>query len=174
MKKYSKYILSIVLLLNVILAGYFLLNQFFLRKSRNLSLPNSVITENETIKNLFTFLREKSANEQIGVVLLSSETTLCSQYSIVDLIKDTKLNDPKLKFYILFPSKIGDQEISNFKSNLNLENEILRMNSDLNKHWEDIQNKYKIPATVMVSNHGKIYTSQDIPELKGIIKSFAD
>lgn len=164
MKKFYKITLFSLILLNLALATYAIHNWQNKRSLQKL-IPTSELISNEIIKSQMQKQIEKSANSQAVIALITSKTTICKRNTIVELLKKLKAKSPNTVISILLPKDTSEQEISNFKNNLEVNFDVNRQEEELSNYWEPLAEKYEALGVVVSAKGQEIFASQNFLEL---------
>jgi hypothetical protein len=167
----SSYIYWALLVINLVIAAYFI-NGWLFANPAVAPIPSSLVTENPAIRSEALRLVEISADKPIVAALASSRASICVENKIVDFFKLMRSEKPEVRLFILFPASFSDQDISTFKENLSLDFDVLRMNPDLESTWEEISRDYKSEAIMIAGNKETLIASQNLSDVKQFIDSY--
>ena len=167
----QKVTLSILLILNIVLAGYVLSNHI-LKSGSNKIVPVSLLTENEIIKNRVNTLLGQKQNKQIAIALLTTASTSCSTGKIVKIFKEAAEKSQNSKFILLLPNQFSQQDIENFKSNLKVNFEVEKADEELSSFWIPLATEYEAKGIVILSDDGRLTAFQDTKEIERRLATF--
>jgi hypothetical protein len=169
-KRVYKITLPILILINLALAVY-AVNNWQNKKSTNKAIPTFNLTNNELIKSYLRDLTEKSTNKQAVVALISVKSSNCKNLSIVDLLKQVKTKSPNTVLRIVLPKEFSDQDLTNFKSNLEVDFEVVREDEKLSAFWQPLAEKYNALGVIIIAKGQELFASQNVAEIQNQIKS---
>lgn len=174
MKKYSNSFYWVMLVLNIIFAGYLVSGWLFAKSAAPPVpvIPAELLTENSTVRTEMLKLSESSGNRPVAAALVSSKGGLCAENKIVDLFRTTRAEKPDVKLYILFSRTVTDEEIATFRDNFKLDFDVMRMTPELNDHWEQVSQKYDTPEIVILNDGKTLVASKNLPEIKKTLDSY--
>lgn len=172
MKKYSNSFYWVMLVLNIIFAGYLVSGWLFAKSAAVTVIPAKLLTENSTVRTEMLKLSESSGNRPTAVALVSSKGGLCAENKIVDLFRTTRAEKPNVKLYILFSRTVTDEEIATFRDNFKLDFDVMRMTPELDDHWEQVSQKYETPEIVILNDGNNLVASKNLAEIKKAINSY--
>jgi hypothetical protein len=173
MKKYSNSFYWVMLVLNIIFAGYLVSGWLFAKPAAAVNvIPAELLTENSTVRAEMLKLSESSGNRPSAVALVSSKGGLCAENKIVDLFRTVRTEKPNVKLYILFSRTVTDEEIATFRENFKLDFDVMRMTPDLNDHWEQVSQKYETPEIVILNDGNNLVASKNLAEIKKAVNSY--
>lgn len=171
MGKYSNYFYSAMLVVNIIFACYFI-NRWVSAKPTAQILPSDLVTENSSVKAEILKLTGSPDNKQFVIALTSSRASICADNKLADFFRTTHSKRPDLELYGLFSKNTSDQDISNFRNNLGLVFEAVKMDSELDDYWEHISQKYETPTIIILKNRNGLFASQNISELRKALEIY--
>ncbi|MFV0387608.1 MAG: hypothetical protein ACK5NT_02540 [Pyrinomonadaceae bacterium] len=169
MKLSYKVTLLVLFLANIGLAAFAFTN-WSTNKTNTHSIPITEFSRNELIKSRLQLLTEKSSDNQAVVALLGSKSTFCVRGKVVKLLKEVQKKSRNSSLSIILPEETTDQEVANFKSNLDIDFEVIKADKDLNNFWQPLSEKYNATGVVIIARAQDIFVSQSLTEIK---KQFA-
>lgn len=122
----------------------------------------------------------KSAKTRSGkavFVLFSSACTGCKDASLVELINSYSKRFPRIWFQALLPNTFGQQDIDNFKTNLNIPFAVAIASGDLSQEWLALCDRYGekvVNGTVIAIEKGKVVSAANgLTDTRYLLESFA-
>lgn len=165
MLKRRKYLLGFLIFANITLVVYVIASWQSPKPTTSKLISNELLS-NDFIKHRMKLLATDSKKNQAVLALFSSTSTSCATGLIAEMFKKTASQNSNSNLHIVLPSSYSEQDISNFKSNLDVNFEVSRADSQLSEFWRPIANKYNAAGIVIVAKNDLIYTSQDTQDIQ--------
>lgn len=169
--KIQKIALCFLILANLTVGIYVLYSRQSQSPARKI-IPAAELTENAVVKKRIDELMEKNQTRQIAVALLTSASTVCTTGKIADLFKESAPNADSKKFVVFLPNHFTQQEVENFKTNLDFNLEVERADDELAREWLPLAEKYEALGVVIISDNGKLTVSQETKKIEESLATF--
>ena len=171
MSKLYKILLGVLIIANITLGIYAIATHQTTPVS-NKVIPASELLEHKIITSHIKQLQTNSIDNQIAIALLTNTSTSCTTGKIVEVFRNTKKRVHNAKLRIILPNQYNTQDIENFKSNMDLNFEVIIADEELFKAWQPLADKYSASGVVIILDQEKYIVSQDIRDIAKHLSKF--
>jgi hypothetical protein len=131
---------------------------FNYQKQQNLNKQQDLFvgdfTSKAPIADFLNGIKGENANRALTFGVISPSSKNCFIDSVVGHLKEREKLGEKILMFL--PSSYTEQDLSNFKKNLNVDFELQPMNEALSSAWFEIFNEKKISGVVVSIKNGKV------------------